>query len=335
MFLFTNRNFIEGQQGFKQFGDRVNPMGPNELRVVQAVKKSGKWSVELLDETKVSLSASERTRLGLSPQEPALPSHRAALDTVDEAVKQQRNLVVFIHGYSNSMEDVVNRCEELTKNYGVEVLAFSWPTDSGGLPMPRYKSDKMDARASAGAVERTLNKLKVCWSKLLANKPDTRVTLFLHSMGAYLYENLMRVGDPSGHAFLFDNIVMVAPDCNSKDHATWIDKIKVKSRVFVCINERDQALRISEDMHGSDQLERLGQHLLELNSKRAHYINFTDAPRVRSLHSYFEGQPLKNKHVKSFFKSAFNGDLAENTIKDYIPHFNYYRVQRFNENSDS
>jgi|JYMV01.1.fsa_nt_gi esterase/lipase superfamily enzyme len=330
MFIFTNRNLQEDEEGFDQFGDLVNPKGPNELRVVEVTRDNGDWTVDILNENEVALSAKERERLGLAPDEPALPSHRAVLDTVDAMVSHKRNLVVFIHGYSNDMESVVERCQELRENYDLEVLAFSWPTDSGGGAVTRYKSDKMDAQASAGAVERTLAKLKALLKQLIDPESDLRITLFMHSMGAYLYENLMRMGDPSGHAYLFDNVVMVAPDCNTEDHAVWINKIKAAGRVFVCINERDRALRFSEDMHGREQLPRLGQHRYDLPKSRAHYIDFTDTKRVRSSHSYFEGRVLKNEDVKKFFKAAFNGEDAEETTDGYIPHYNYYRVKRFN-----
>ncbi|WP_421840628.1 alpha/beta hydrolase [Marinobacter algicola] len=59
------------------------------------------------------------------------------------------------------MTDVLDRAERLEQNFGVEVIVFSWPANGGGLHgVLSYKSDKRDALASVGALNRVLEKLE-------------------------------------------------------------------------------------------------------------------------------------------------------------------------------
>ncbi len=43
-------------------------------------------------------------------------------------------------------------------------------------------------------------------------------------------------------------------------------------------------------------------------------MDFTDAKHVGSAHAYFEGDSLKNPKVKAFFKSALQGERAEQEV---------------------
>ncbi|MCW2482506.1 hypothetical protein [Candidatus Symbiopectobacterium sp. NZEC135] len=48
MFIVTNRNVNKNGKDLKLFGDTANENGPNELRLVAAEKKEGKWTVNIL-----------------------------------------------------------------------------------------------------------------------------------------------------------------------------------------------------------------------------------------------------------------------------------------------
>ena len=57
------------------------------------------------------------------------------------------------------MRDVMDAAFDLEKRYEVEVIPFSWPANGGGVGGKlSYLSDKRDARASAGALERASRK---------------------------------------------------------------------------------------------------------------------------------------------------------------------------------
>ena len=222
-------------------------------------------------------------------------------------------------------------------------MACQW---RGGKGVLDYKSDKRDARASAGALDRTLitihdyldefnrQQLEHIAAKAqdrFADNPERRdqfiteqsekgcpftVNMVLHSMGNYLFKQVMQSGAYASRGqLIFDNVIMAAADTNNLGHAEWVDRINVRKRVYITVNEDDSALRASRIKAGEEQLARLDHFPYNLYSKQAVYVNFTDAAWVRDSHAYFEGQPLRNKTVKRFFNEAFNGQRAETALK--------------------
>lgn len=135
--------------------------------------------------------------------------------------------------------------------------------------------------------------------------------MLLHSMGNYLFKQLLESSVYRGNRLLFDNVVMVAADAHNENHAEWVDRIQCRSRIFIAINERDSTLLASRMKVGEQQLARPGHYPYKLDSRRAVYVDLTNQPHVGSEHAYFEGDPVKNPQVKRFFDEALNGEFAE------------------------
>ncbi len=269
-----------------------------------------------------------------------------------------RHIVFFVHGFNNNLEDVVNRCDALARTYGVEVVAFSWPANGGGVRgVASYLDDKRDAQASVVAFDRALDKARTLLQKLraaaieeIAKKsskkfPDQgersrelltrkaeencpiRMTLMLHSMGNYLLERTLKSTALRGHLPLFDNIAMCSADVNNPGHAEWVDELQPRNRLYITINEDDSALKASRLKGGDEQLARLGHWTSNLKSSQAVYVDFTNANAVGSSHAYFEGDALGNSTVKDFFKAALQGLRAEQEVGlSYDDARNLYRV---------
>jgi len=269
-----------------------------------------------------------------------------------------RNLLFFVHGYNNNMEDVLNRAERFEKNFGVEVVAFSWPANGGGLRgLASYLSNKRDARASTGALERTLKKMSDLLYHLsgehvkniretaeglypedsekrdryITTHADQRcpfkISMILHSMGNYLYKKMLQSSVCEGNQLLFDNVILASADTNNENHKEWVDCIKCRNRVYITINERDHALRASRLKAGEEQRARLGQYPYNLYSNRSVYVDFTNVPHIKDSHAYFEKDALENEKVRSFFDSALNGETAEGGLK-FDSATNEYRFRR-------
>jgi esterase/lipase superfamily enzyme len=343
MFIITNRRVVPGARGLDQLGSTVNEKGPNELRVARVTGRAGAWDLEILDD---ELDEARKREIGMDPSQPAYASQYAAFKTFERVRKQKKHLVLFVHGFNNDIEAVVSRCMSLERTYGVVTAAFSWPANGGGARgVVDYLSDKSDARISAGALDRTLDKMHAYlrdYSRRLADlvrarahkkhaadheKRDEAITtecenacpftinLMLHSMGNYLFKGVMESSAyRANRHLLFDNVLMVAADTNNHDHAEWVDRIPCRNRLYVTINEDDAALFASRAKIGEEQRERLGHSVNGLNSRQAVYVNFTDARHVRGSHAYFEGDALKNPTVKRFFALALNGDRAEDRL---------------------
>ncbi|MGR8919098.1 MAG: alpha/beta hydrolase [Gammaproteobacteria bacterium] len=349
MFIITNRKLHTRKQGLDQFGKTPNERGPNELRIVEATRNGAGWNVDVLDDT---LSRAQKEALGLPVSKTAYASRYVAQKLLERVQDGKRNLLFFVHGFNNDIEAVLERAEGLEQRYGVEVVSFSWPANGGGVTgVPSYKSDKRDARASAGAVYRALEKARDYLDtfnaalmddirKKAAEKfPDNyerrndyitrmadkgcpfKVSLLLHSMGNYLFKQIQRSSTYDGHHMLFDNVILAAADTNNADHASWVDRIACRRRIFVTINEDDSALRISRIKTGDEQRARLGHFPHRLDSREAFYVNVTEAPDVGSSHAYFEGEPVSKKsgNLFKFFNAAVNGERAEKYLEFHAP----------------
>lgn len=362
MYLITNREITSDQGPVEDvFGEKPNALGPNELRVSQISKRKGKWEALVLED---QLTDDERENLHQvygPPANPEAPYYRD-LQVVHEiaarAQKEKRNILIFVHGYNNDVKDVVARASELEKSFGVIVVPFSWPANGGGFKgLADYKDDKNDAKASVVALDRFLGlisrNLNIVTQKNLLkfrkqanakhqNDPEKAATLYsnlvekdcpftlnlmLHSMGNYLLKQMLKSSISQGNGLLFDNVILVAADANNLNHAEWLERIRFKRRLYVTINEKDQALAASRIKSGQDQLARLGHALYSLNAQRAHYVNFTESAWVGTSHAYFEGSAcVKNAQIQQFFNATLNGAVADDLLK-YRADINCYELK--------
>ena len=349
MFIITNREIDENATGLDAFGSSPNSKGPNELRLAEAEWVGGKWRVEVLPD-RLSAAKIQKEKLAATETDengnPIVFASRYAAKKVSKRLEElDRNLVFFVHGYNNDLKAVLDRAQGFEDLYNVEVVVFSWPANGGGfVGTASYLSDKRDALASVGALDRCLAKLHQYMSEFNAERikkieaeatarfpndaekwdkfftkmnekgcPFT-VNMVLHSMGNYLFKHVLQSAAYRGDLLLFDNVVLVAADANNDGHAEWVDRIQARNRVFITINEDDGALRASRMKAGEEQRARLGHYPYNLYAERAVYVDFTNAPYVSDSHAYFEGKPVINKIVKKFFQSAFNGERAEDVL---------------------
>ena len=363
MYLVTNRGIKQDSGAVLDvFGDHPNIKGPNELRIAQITRKKNKWHAEVLEDELTKQEAKElidEFDLPLDPDKQHYIDLSMACRLAQRAREEKRSILFFVHGYNNDVEDVLNRAHQLEKRYGVIVVPFTWPADGGGLKgVANYKSDKNDAKASVVALDRMLgfihrnlvlltsNNLAGFWqeaskkhprdlekrdslyAKLVDKNCPFTINLMLHSMGNYVLKQMLKSSISVGSGLTFDNILMVAADTNNLDHQAWVDRLHFRRRLYITINEDDNALAASRMKSGQDQLSRLGHTLSGLMSTKAKYINFTNAPYVGNSHAYFEGNAVtQNKQIHGFFKLALNGKSAEEKLV-FRPDINCYDFPR-------
>jgi esterase/lipase superfamily enzyme len=342
MYIITNRKVDPSGTGLKKLGTTISEKGPNELRLVKATKAGKEWRITVLPD---KMTNAMKREIGIPAKVDVFSSRYVAKKVLNLAREKNRAVVIFVHGYNNDIEDVLERADGLSRNYNVEVLPFSWPANGGGVlnisGTLSYKSDKRDALASVGALNQTLAKLQEILDEtdreiidritavahrryprraeirdsFIAEKAEQechlRINLMLHSMGNYLFKHLLKSSVYEGTRLLFDNVLLVAADTNNKDHAQWVDKIQCRNRVYITINEMDKALRASRIKAGEEQQARLGHFPYNLYSQQAVYVNFTRTEKVGDSHAYFEGHPIENDRVRGFFAAALNGETAE------------------------
>lgn len=362
MFLVTNRVVGNGKT-LKAFGDRPSPLGPNELRLIEVNKVNNKWQVKAIDD---ELSKDEVNKLVVDNHldiDPNLTWHASlavACKVFNEAKASNKSILFFTHGYNNDVKDVLTTAEALEALYDVIVIPFTWPANGGGAisGTASYLSDKADARASSGAFNRFVGKVhyfhrlltqanlraiqaqveekyagkdnpmaaSALYSELVSKACKVKINLLCHSMGNYLLKHSLMTSDNVTSKLVFDNINLVAADTNNKNHANWVEKLDVRNRVNIIINENDSALRASRIKPGNEQLKRLGHYLKGLDSINAVYIDVSDADEVGRDHSYFKGTPVhKNAALKAMFKDILTGNSVEKRLT-FVPSENYFRL---------
>jgi esterase/lipase superfamily enzyme len=360
MYVVTNREMFTHKTGLEQFGSSVNSKGPNELRVVKVERVKGKYKIELLEDKLPKARAKsliQEHSLNLDPKNQHWISLEVAVKVTQRARQKKSHVLFFVHGFNNDVGDVLERAFYLQDKYGIEVIPFTWPANGGGVAgVVSYKSDKRDARASTGALERTLKIMREhfviinegqqrkllqqakakhpenqetrdsLYSRLLEKECPFTFNAMFHSMGNYLLKQMLKSSVCEGNDLTFDNVVLAAADTNNLDHKDWVDIMRFRKRLYITINEDDIALKASRAKFGSNQLARLGHFVRALDSKNAHYINFSSSPWVKNSHAYFEEPAVKNENVSEFFQKAFSGQPAEESLT-YRPEGNWYEVK--------
>ncbi len=344
MYMVSNREITGSGDTIDLLGERPNRKGPNELRLLRVRRYARRWKLELLPDL---LTREEKERLNLPLDKTFYASYLAAVETIERARRLKRHILFFVHGFNNDVQSVLDRAADLERRYNLIVVPFSWPANGGGIRgVTSYKSDKRDAFASKGALDRTLGIMldhlkritlasrQALWEQAEARHPQdgerrnalytqllemqcpVTINMMCHSMGNYLFKQVLKSTASEGNGLLFDNVILAAADVNNAGHREWVDRIRVRRRVFITINELDRALAVSRAKAGDEQRARLGHCLCDLDSRRAHYIDFTGSKGVGTSHAYFEGEAVeKNNRIRAFFRAAFSGQDAERKLR--------------------
>jgi len=165
MYLITNRALNTNKKGLAVFAKTPNPEGPNELRLMRVTKTNGAWRTEAVADKLTAAtvkSLQKKYKLEIDISKPWYGSLQVACDLFEQASSQNKSILFFIHGYNNDVDDVMKAAEEIEKLYGVIVVPFTWPANGGGAisGTASYLSDKADARASSGALNRVVGKIQ-------------------------------------------------------------------------------------------------------------------------------------------------------------------------------
>ncbi|MDQ8185804.1 alpha/beta hydrolase [Pelagicoccus sp. SDUM812002] len=366
MYIVTNRKLYEKRKGLDIFGKKPaekkpNSNGHNELRLLKADKKGKGFQVSVLDEklTKQEVvGLKNRHNLKIDEELNYYASLQVACEIFEKATENETPIVCYVHGYNNDVSDVLDTAANIEKTYKVIVIIFTWPANGGGKlsGAAAYLSDKRDARASAGALERFIGKLhdyhqlltdsmraemkkkalakaggneqryRSLYGELLEGQCTVPITLACHSMGNYVLKHSLASTESAVRQLVFDNVLLLAADTNNEKHEDWANALQVRNRQYAVINEKDFALGWSRRKPGEEQLARLGHYLFNLTAKRTIYVDVTGAKGVGSSHGYFCGRAVEeNKTLRDLFNKIFRGGSIESELQ-YRTEINAYRI---------
>jgi len=363
VFVVTNRRIEPDAGGLEIFGHEPNPRGPNELRLVE-VTGTRRLRARLLKDELPKTRVREIARdleIALDADETWYQSLDVAARLFLEAQRSRKQVLVFVHGYNNDVEDVLATAREIERRYAVLVLPFTWPADGGGpvSGTAKYLGDKRDARASTGALDRVFEKVRAyhelftatrsarLWERAHEEFPGNheaaraeyvrlqerackvKINLLCHSMGNYVMKHATIPSGARSRTVIFDNVGLVAADTNNQGHASWVEAIEARGAVYVVINEDDFALKWSRRKPGEEQLARLGHFVRGLDARDAVYLDVTRAAHVGDDHSYFVGKPVeRNERLAAIFSDLFEGRRAEDRVRRrYRADLNAYDVR--------
>jgi len=355
MFVVTNREIKKGKKGLKQFGKEPNHKTPSELRFFEVDDEdvNNVTSLnDLLTKQEVKKLVEDFDNLAIDDTKPWYQSLRVACELFTKATAEGKSILLFIHGYNNDIGDVLKTALEIQNRYNLIVIPFCWPSNGNTIS---YLSDKDDARNSATAMLRVIEKIhqyhsllvttrrsklalkakkkhpenseaeRALFDKLLRAQCNTKISMLCHSMGNYVLKYASYPSHSAARKLVFDNIALVAADVNNSNHHNWVENLCIRNRLYIVINEKDGALKWSRRKPGEEQLERLGQHLKNLSSSNAYYIDVTRNKGVNDEHSYFKGDVVENNTtMHTIFSRIFPGDEIENELT-YHADLNVYR----------
>ena len=189
---------------------------------------------------------------------------RAYLDTKD-AFKQavnthlsnlpqdQRDVLLFVHGYNNAFEDSVFRFSQFAHDSGfagVRVL-FSWASRGSSL---EYFYDRESATIARDGLERTL--------RLLAGTNVRNIHIMAHSMGNWVAMESLRQLQISGNATLggkIGEIILASPDIDADVFKAQMRRLGRPAKPYnLVVSRDDRALDLSQRLSGN--LPRIGNY---------------------------------------------------------------------------
>lgn len=217
------------------FGSELGPTSGIDVRY-----GSAKVDVNLSRKTNKlvpgSLAVANQQLLFEEGQSPTLGS-----DTIFDAIRasmktDNKPTIAFIHGFSNSFVDSIERAGWLSAFYGLDVniFVFSWPSIAALLPIPTpfgdYAHDRKTAEASGIAIARTLRRLSDFVDKLSEEERcDQAIHLICHSMGNYVMRNalqaLMKLPDPASPTLSAINAMTSLDGTSSSPLRRYFDKV--------------------------------------------------------------------------------------------------------------
>ncbi|GIE29878.1 hypothetical protein Ait01nite_029230 [Actinoplanes italicus] len=158
-------------------------------------------------------------------------------------VADQRDVLLFVHGYNVTFTDAVRRAAQLAYDInflGIPML-YSWP--SKGMT-PGYVADRENAYAS-------VDHLVTFLESVIARLGPRRIHVIAHSMGNHvLVEALQLLGRTQNPRL--GHVVMVAPDVSEqmfKRRAAVFAALAARCTVYA--SARDRALQLSEWLSGN------------------------------------------------------------------------------------
>lgn len=300
IYVFSNRNIIKNGTWL---GDEFNSESNENLRVAQ-------------------YTSSPQPKLTFYTEEKGKPL--PSTQVMNEVESSNKPCCLFIHGFNQCLAKNIKKCEEI-ESYGVNVIAFSWPSNPGPQQwywkVKEYRAATQNARRSTVALERFFDKFNEYI--LSVGSVNNIKSMVVHSLGNYLLQSFVSGLGYNNQTCFLKNILLHQADVNSSNHEKWANCLTKNSRVMATINESDDILDASDIINP----DRLGNTLGNLNSNFISYFNFGRLPEADDEHRLWMPPTTNNENAKAFFNTVFSGEKVVTGHLDYDEQRNCFHVK--------
>lgn len=161
--------------------------------------------------------------------------------------KNDREVVIYVHGYNASYTDSAFRAAQLKHDLKVPgvMVNYSWPSASNPLG---YSHDRDSVLFARDGFEETL--------KLIRKSTNSRIVIVAHSMGGLLVMESLRqieIAQPGWSKRSLGGVILVAPDISLdvfKQQLSHFDGLPQPFAIFS--SQTDPALRLSSRVNAVD-----------------------------------------------------------------------------------
>lgn len=158
----------------------------------------------------------------------------------------QREIVLYIHGYNNSFFDGVFRTAQIVHDFNVPAVPvhFSWPSATHPLG---YTYDRDSVLVSRDALEQLLHDLRAAGPR--------RIIVIAHSLGSMLVMETLRqieIATPGWTRRALGGVVLISPDLDVELFRKQATRFRDLPRPFAIITSKnDRALALSARINGA------------------------------------------------------------------------------------
>ncbi|WP_208248362.1 alpha/beta fold hydrolase [Rhizobium sp. T1470] len=197
---------------------------------------------------------------------------------------ENREILIFVHGYNNNFADSVFRNAQITYDYNIKSVSLHYAWQSGAS-VPLYVFDRDSALVGRRGLAETI--------EIAAETNATRVILVGHSMGAYVVTEALRDLALRGRTSTVKRVggvVLAAPDIDVDVFLSQLDDIGDIPRPFtIIVSQRDRALGISRQLAGGRPRVGSGSDVAILQKREIAVIDVSDIDGGR--HNVFASSP--------------------------------------------
>lgn len=179
------------------------------------------------------------------------PFHADIAKTLAALPPDQREVLLYVHGYNNSFFDGVFRAAQMEHDYDLPgvTMHYSWPSAASPLG---YTYDRDSVLFSRDGLEKVLRDLRAAGAH--------RIVVVGHSLGTMLVMESLRqieIRTPGWSDDALAGVVLVSPDLDVDLFKTQADRFATLPEPFaIFVSRRDRALMLSARINGD--AERLG-----------------------------------------------------------------------------